>query len=336
MLRKQLFLEGVKNGQAGRLLALENIIAREISQLMAVQGVTRMGEMTKRDYRRFISMLNKRMRPHLRKLNTSTTAEFRKFLAADLKITRDVFNAVAGTGPKTATAARLWARYKAAIMPGTGLTPPQMLTGALNSTMAQTHKLLGAAYAENKTMLATLQDFTGTRANAFRDGLRRKMNNQFNAMLNTVLQSISSYVNAEVGANYFERYKWVSVLDSKTTDICRGRDGNIYIYGEGPVPPAHYNCRSVIVPYNGDAGGIEPKPEVTPTGEPIEPIPTQDDSFYRWIQRQPNDVQNDILGVTWGRALRTGKLSPDQIAGFDTVRKLTIDGYRLKAPIIVK
>ena len=39
------------------------------------------------------------------------------------------------------------------------------------------------------------------------------------------------------------RYRWISVLDSRTTDVCRGRSNKVYEVGVGPIPPAHPNCR---------------------------------------------------------------------------------------------
>jgi len=45
-----------------------------------------------------------------------------------------------------------------------------------------------------------------------------------------------------------ERYEWVSTLDSRTSTICRSRDGQKYEFGKGPLPPAHPNCRSAISP----------------------------------------------------------------------------------------
>lgn len=48
--------------------------------------------------------------------------------------------------------------------------------------------------------------------------------------------------------NDIEFEEWVSVLDSATTDYCRGQDGKIYEVGKGPHPPAHYNCRSERIP----------------------------------------------------------------------------------------
>lgn len=45
-------------------------------------------------------------------------------------------------------------------------------------------------------------------------------------------------------------YTWVSTLDSRTSDICRSRDGQVYLFTDKnqPKPPAHYNCRSTTAP----------------------------------------------------------------------------------------
>lgn len=48
--------------------------------------------------------------------------------------------------------------------------------------------------------------------------------------------------------NPIKQVEWVSVLDSHTTDYCRGQDGKLYDVGVGPRPPAHYNCRSITRP----------------------------------------------------------------------------------------
>jgi SPP1 gp7 family putative phage head morphogenesis protein len=47
-----------------------------------------------------------------------------------------------------------------------------------------------------------------------------------------------------------EHYVWVAVLDDRTTDICRGLNGQVFRVDDpqAPRPPAHWNCRSHIEP----------------------------------------------------------------------------------------
>jgi hypothetical protein len=47
-----------------------------------------------------------------------------------------------------------------------------------------------------------------------------------------------------------ERYRYVAVMDERTTDICRGLNGQIFDFADptAPRPPQHWNCRSHIEP----------------------------------------------------------------------------------------
>jgi len=52
----------------------------------------------------------------------------------------------------------------------------------------------------------------------------------------------------KVNKDVVDKVEWVSVLDSRTTDFCRNQDNKRYPVGQGPRPPAHYNCRSITKP----------------------------------------------------------------------------------------
>jgi SPP1 gp7 family putative phage head morphogenesis protein len=52
---------------------------------------------------------------------------------------------------------------------------------------------------------------------------------------------------------YFEEsgvvaaYQYSAILDDRTSDICAGLDGKIFVAGTQPVPPMHFNCRSLLI-----------------------------------------------------------------------------------------
>lgn len=65
----------------------------------------------------------------------------------------------------------------------------------------------------------------------------------------TVIRTALSHVSNEArnetyrqNSDIIEKYEWVSTLDSRTSTICRARDGMTWEIGKGPVPPAHPNC----------------------------------------------------------------------------------------------
>ena len=43
-------------------------------------------------------------------------------------------------------------------------------------------------------------------------------------------------------------YQYSAILDDVTSDICRGLDGKVFAAGTQPVPPMHFNCRSLLIP----------------------------------------------------------------------------------------
>ena len=79
-------------------------------------------------------------------------------------------------------------------------------------------------------------------------------------------------------ANNVSRYMWLSTLDSRTTPICSSRDGLEYKTGQGPLPPAHMNCRSTTY-------------AVTPETKDL-----RKETYDQWLRRQPSETQNGIMG----------------------------------------
>ncbi len=73
-----------------------------------------------------------------------------------------------------------------------------------------------------------------------------------------------------IAAQVIEAYQYSSILDDRTTDICRELDGKIFDKGEfldRTTPPVHMNCRSLLVPvtrfepYKDDPSYVKPGKE---------------------------------------------------------------------------
>ncbi len=43
-------------------------------------------------------------------------------------------------------------------------------------------------------------------------------------------------------------YQYSAILDDRTSEICRGLHGKKFKSGDEPVPPMHFNCRSILIP----------------------------------------------------------------------------------------
>lgn len=131
--------------------------------------------------------------------------------------------------------------------------------------------------------------------------------------LGNIIQAISTKTQYGIERILFDRYKWVSVIDGRTSKICRMRNGMIFRYSpDSPIPPAHPNCRSRIVPVSrGNA-------VTTPT------------SYYEWLKNQNKRTQAYILGKEKAQMLRDGKLKSSDLLAFRNVRSLTLEQFEAK------
>lgn len=108
---------------------------------------------------------------------------------------------------------------------------------------------------------------------------------------NTHISNAVQQASAEANSDIVREVEWRSVLDGRTTWICRSRDGQRFPINEGPRPPAHPGCRSIVTEVLKDYA------------------PPQRETYADWIKRQPAGVQDEILGPTRGKLLRSGKYS---------------------------
>ena len=148
---------------------------------------------------------------------------------------------------------------------------------------------------------------------------------------------------------------YLATLDARTTPICRSLDGNVYDVGKGPIPPLHFGCRSTRVPvFNGEAIGTRPTRghteklllrEFSKENGINPPVTSRDDlphgtkgkfdafsrrrireltgsapaatTYQEWLETQPAEVQDDILGKTKGLLFRKGGPTLDKYVGRD-------------------
>lgn len=137
-------------------------------------------------------------------------------------------------------------------------------------------------------------------------------------------------------------YRWVSILDSKTSQICRSLDGQVFIFGQGPIPPAHPNCRSTIIAEllgrwlkRGPTGRFVKRDERSATGARGAERVDGGTTYYEWLKTQPEAFQNDALGLTRATLFRKGGLSAAAFAKLNLGRNfepLTLEEMRRLKP----
>lgn len=194
----------------------------------------------------------------------------------------------------------------------TGMDAP---VGPAQLTIAQA--LSAFSRAKSREIRQTIADQVGQGATlpeisrAVSDLINQRQKRHADTLTRTIVNHTSSrarHAALEENAGLLEGYEWVAVLDLRTTLICGGRDGRLYRLGQGPLPPAHWNCRSTIAPVVGEEFQKKSLPGFKkPTGK-ITPETTYGD----WLKQQTADFQNEALGPTRAKLFREGGLTVDR------------------------
>ena len=128
----------------------------------------------------------------------------------------------------------------------------------------------------------------------------------------------------------FSGYRWDATFDNRTSSICASLHGTFYPLGSKPPgPPAHWNCRSVLIGVFTD-----PAAEAAATGP--KRVRTFDDkgemtgselissqsTFDSWLRKQPNSVVDRVTGSpVKAKLFRSGKVGMRDIVGDDLVER---------------
>jgi SPP1 gp7 family putative phage head morphogenesis protein len=125
----------------------------------------------------------------------------------------------------------------------------------------------------------------------------------------TSVHSQSDHAVYSANSKALDGWEYVAVLDSRTTPICRHRDGTVYPLSDTVhAPPSHWRCRSSTVPIIKswaalkDAKGIDQLRSRNIRNLSKERITQMDgmlpskESYQMWLMRQSSDVQLKHLG----------------------------------------
>jgi SPP1 gp7 family putative phage head morphogenesis protein len=205
---------------------------------------------------------------------------------------------------------------------------------------------------QGESSAAIAQRVVGSAALRGVDGVTQITRNSAQAITRTAVNHISNQARREfihANSDLFDEEQYVATLDARTTPVCRANDGKRFPIGKGPLPPLHFQCRSLRVPViDGDALGERPAKPVTEkqllkefSAQRGFPAPTKRmdlphgtktayDQFARgrireltgrvpakttyqgWLTKQSASFQDEVLGKTRAQLFRKGKLPLDR------------------------
>lgn len=304
IVRHQIYLEGLKAGTATDFNQTSYELGKSIRGELADLNYEDLGDMSRRKLQELLAVLKDIARKVFTRWLNDLIAFLEEFTQEDIKLLTGLFNGADDTEEEFTEPDEEKARKFIFGLPmaAGGLTMLAFLRNFTASGVVRLERTVNMAWANHDTPAALSRALVGTRSLSFKDGLIARLSREATAASDTVLQHIASQLIQRVAEQGTSRYEWVSVLDDRTTKICRSRDGNIYEFGRGPVPPAHVRCRSSIVPYFGAKA-----PEET---------------FGGWTRRQPSRVLADMFD---GRPSAT----------YEGTRPLTLSQFRGKRGLIL-
>ena len=196
--------------------------------------------------------------------------------------------------------------------------------GLNNALKAKQQLQIGLAEGESVSKLAKRLEFVSGQT-------RRNLEMVVRTSVNHVTNSVKAATYA-ANSDVVDRVMWRSVLDGRTSEICQARDGEEYdLDSDYPKPPAHPNCRSVIVPitksfrdFGLDIDEVAPGTRASMNGQ----VPATE-TYGTWLKQQPDAFIQEVLGKQKAEFFTSGKLSLDKFVD-STGRTLTLDQLRGK------
>ena len=346
--RISLYTEDVKEGQTGNITQTLNNIKKLLKEVLNNVKYDNLGKLSKTNLELLISKVRKFQQSEYTAYIDKTMANLRAFSDIQREVNKIVWAThyvtfdtqkdetikplsyeeteavyteesessllapLLGFSALTDDGAKLWNSITNTAIPANGLYVLPFLKTFSASAQASVERAIRKAWAQKLTVNQTIQLLMGDGANEFtKTNEIKKIKNQSDAVTHTIYAQAASIAAASTASAFFRRYVWNSVIDSGTTVICRRRNKKTYVYGLGPLPPAHVRCRSSTAPVStsGDIVSI---------------------SFFNWIAQQPYEIQVDHLGIDQADFLNSEDVNAEEFDAYQTHKPLTFSQFKNK------
>jgi hypothetical protein len=313
--RQQVYVEGVKNWFHVDLMRYMKLLRDFITQQLGKLGVRSLGDLNKPGLSALLRRIDKRANEILSGFGSEFLSEVRRFGRISATAQKASIAVLRPSVDLTkASLSSIWSATKDRIVPAFGATIKDAANTFVSSardkirTRLNTGAVDGEAIGDTADAVSSLDPRGDPSAlKTIAAGAR--------GFVSTALQHAVSTASDFVSGLVHDCYMWCSVIDSRTSEICRERNGNVYRRGDGPVPPAHNHCRSHTVPCDCDDKDSPP-------------------TFYNWLLNQPAAFLNDALGASVGAKVAKGTFTPKDLPDVATYKALSLDEYELKAPLL--
>lgn len=221
--------------------------------------------------------------------------------------------------------------YAAAMsQPFRGRLLAEWAKGIEATRMARVRDAVRIGFVEQQSIGEMVRTIRGTKAGGYADGLLEIDRREAEAVVRTAVSHTAGIVRDRTlaaNAGIVKAVRWVSTLDSRTSELCRVRDTLRYgVEDHKPIGHAvpwlagpgrlHWQCRStsVAVVKSWREMGINIDDFSPSTRASMDGQVPADLSYPQWLAKQGASRQDEILGPTRGALLRQGGMTVEQFS----------------------
>lgn len=335
-------IHAYSNGVVRRLLALLNRTdARLFAQLQEALGTMDPESFTVQRLDLLLQSVRALNIDVYRQFEQSLTADLQGFSGAEATYHAQLFRAAMPVQLDVASVSQEQVYAAAMSRPMQGRLLREWAQSLESGRATRIRDTLRQGYVEGKTTAQLVTELRGTRAKQYQDGIIEIDRRHAEAVIRTAISHTASAARdqfTQANADLIKAEVWRATLDSRTSNICRLRDGKEYTPGEhkpighklpwlGGPGRAHWCCRSVasaVTKSWEELGGFS-GPDLSPAERAsMDGQVPADLSYSDWIKRQSAARQDEVLGPTRGALLRRGGLTLEKFAN-DKGKWLTLD-----------
>jgi SPP1 gp7 family putative phage head morphogenesis protein len=216
--------------------------------------------------------------------------------------------------------------------PFQGVLLREALRGLQDDRARAVRNAVRMGVAEQESIQSIVRRIRGSRALGYKDGLMELSRRNAEALVRTAVTHTQNYAKQEfykANSDLVDKWEFTATLDGRTTITCASLDGKTYPIGEGPMPPRHWNCRSVATPVvkSWRELGI-PIDEVAPsTRASMDGQVSEKLNYSDWLRTKPADFQDEVLGAERAKLFRDKKVDIDRFTN-DRGRTYTLEELR--------
>lgn len=270
---------------------------------------------------------------HTQELAPQLIENVREAATTSAKIEADAFKRILPAGLDITTPNLGVIADNAILNPFNGATTVEWIETFKQRDLERTWRSILDGITTGETNQEIVRRLLGTASQRHVDGDRVVSRRGLEALVRTSINHAANQGRQTVwehNSDLISGVRWVSSLDSRTTPICRDRDGHVgptsptanwtppdgapALHPPTARPPAHINCRSTTVAVTKSWEELGFDMDELPEGTRASmdgQVPAKL-TYYEWLDRQGAQTQKEILGAGRYKAWKTDGVTPDR------------------------